>query len=343
MGLTVNSRPSTRHTAQMAAPSRLEGLRPDAHVTIVRTGGLGDTILVLSTFEILRAAYPGATLTLVGSAWAEALRSLVPFGARVLQFDHAFPAAHRGGSEGGSGAGVLAASSAVILYTETPESDFVAHVRCVCPGPVLVWPVAPAGGIHAARHLASAVASVPCDPDALPTPTLRCPREFRFRNRWWLERQFGQGVRPVAIHPGAGGRQKRWPVRRFAELATRLDAPVLLIEGPADADVCRTFVEALAPSVPVVRATGVSLPRLAALLAESRGYLGNDSGVSHLAAALGVPTVAVFGPTDPAVWAPLGPVAYAVAPHGGAPWPTVDDVLIAARRLSGDQTPGVGA
>jgi Glycosyltransferase family 9 (heptosyltransferase) len=312
-------------------------------VTIVRTGGLGDTILVLPTFEILRAAYAGATLTLVGSAWAEALQPLVPFGARALQFDHAFPAAHRGGSEGGSGAGVLAASSAVILYTATPESDFVAHVQCACPGPVLVWPVAPAGGIHAARHLASAVAAVPSDPDALPTPTLRCPRELLFRSRWWLDRQFGQGVRPVAIHPGAGGRRKRWPVSQFAELATRLDAPVLLIEGPADTDACRAFVEAVALFVPVVHATGVSLPRLAALLVESRAYIGNDSGVSHLAAALGVPTVAVFGPTDPAVWAPLGPVVYAVAPRGDAPWPTVDDVLIAARRLSGDGPPGAGA
>jgi ADP-heptose:LPS heptosyltransferase len=89
--------------------------------------------------------------------------------------------------------------------------------------------------------------------------------------------------------------------------------------------------------------TGVSVPHLAAVLAESRGYFGNDSGVSHLAAALGVPTVAVFGPTDPAVWAPLGPEVSVVAPRGDAPWPTVDDVLIALRKLLGDGTPGVGA
>ncbi|OGB91648.1 MAG: hypothetical protein A2Z31_09355 [candidate division NC10 bacterium RBG_16_65_8] len=312
-------------------------------MTIVRTGGLGDTILVLPTFEILRAAYPAATLTLVGSAWAEALQPLVPCGVRVLQFDRVFPAAHRGGSEGGSGTDVLAAASAVIVYTATPESDFVAHVRCACPGPVLVWPVAPAEGVHAARHLASAVASVPSDPDALPMPTLRSPRGLRFRSRWWLDRQFGRGVRPVAVHPGAGGRRKCWPARRYADLATRLDAPVLLVEGPADGDACREFVQVVDPAVPVVRAASESLPRLAALLVESRGYVGNDSGVSHLAAALGVPTIAVFGPTDPAVWAPPGPDVYAIAPRGDGPWPTVDDVLIAARKFPNDRPPGIRA
>jgi ADP-heptose:LPS heptosyltransferase len=237
----------------------------------------------------------------------------------------------------------LTASHAVIVYTATPESDFVAYLRRACPGPVLVWPVVPAEPSHAARHLASAVASVSSDLDALPTPTLQCPRELRLHGRGWLDQQFGQGVRPVAIHPGSGGRRKCWPARLFAELATRLDAPVLLVEGPADSTACHEFAEVVAPSVPIIRVTGESLPRLAALLAESRGYFGNDSGVSHLAAALGVPTVAVFGPTDPAVWAPLGPKVSVVAPRGDAPWPTVDDVLTALRKLLGDGTPGVGA
>lgn len=334
---------SIRYPAQVSVRPVFGDLPPDAHVTVVRTGGLGDTILVLPTLATLRAAYPDGTLTLVGSTWAEALQSLVSFDVRALHFDHAFPAAHRGGSEGANRSNVLAASHAVIVYTATPGSDFVAHVQCACPGHVLVWPVVPAEGIHVSRHLANAVASVPSDLDALPTPILQCPRELRLHGRGWLDRHFGQGVRPVAIHPGSGGRRKCWPGRRFAELATRLDAPVLLVEGPADTDVCRECAEALAPSVLVVRVTGKSLPGLAALLTESRGYFGNDSGVSHLAAALGVPTVAVFGPTDPAVWAPLGPEVSVVAPRGDAHWPTVDDVLTAARRLSDGRSPGTAA
>jgi len=308
-------------------------------MTIVRTGGLGDTILVLPTLEILRETHPNVTFTLVGSTWAEALQPLVPFAVRMVHIDRVFPPARHGRQA----ANVFAASNAVILYTATSENDLVSHVRCACPGPVAVWPVAPAAGTHVARHLANVVASVPGGPDALPMPTLQCPHEHRFQGRCWLDEQIGHGVHPVAVHPGSGGKWKCWPPQRFAELAARLQAPVLLVEGPADADICREFAEALASSVPVVRATGVPLSRLAALLSESRGYVGNDSGVSHLAAALGVPTVAVFGPTDPAVWTPLGPEVSVVTARGDASWPPVDDVLAAARKLLDDWAPGAGA
>ena len=333
------SQPTIGQNAPIPTRPRLAGLQPDAHVTIVRVGGLGDTILILPTLAILREAFPNATFTLVGSMWAEALQPLVPFAARTVHIDRVFPPARHGGHL----ANVFAESSAVIVYTATSESDFVSYVRRACPGAVPIWPVGPAAGIHAARHLANVVASVPSDPDALPMPTLQCPREDCLQARGWLDQEIGHGVHPIAVHPGSGGKWKCWPAQQFAELAARLQVPVLLVEGPADADACREFAEALASSVPVARATGVSLSRLAALLAESRGYVGNDSGVSHLAAALGVPTVAVFGPTDPAVWAPLGPKVSVVTARGDAPWPTVDAVLAAARKLFDDWATGACA
>jgi heptosyltransferase-2 len=197
--------------------------------------------------------------------------------------------------------------------------------------------------MHAARHLANAVASAVSDPDALPMPTLHRPHEDRLHGRAWLDRKMGRGVRPLAVHPGSGGARKRWPARRFAELAACLEAPVLVVEGPADSEACREFAEALPVSVLLGRATGMPLCRLAALLMESRGYIGNDSGVSHLAGALGVPTVAVFGPTDPAVWAPRGPEISVVTAPGDAPWPTVDEVLVAARTLLDTRAMGGGA
>ncbi len=68
----------------------------------------------------------------------------------------------------------------------------------------------------------------------------------------------------------------------------------------------RDFVWEMARSVDLEVIEGLDLPQLAALLARAKAYLGNDSGVTHLAAAVGVPTVALFGPTLPDVWAPLG-------------------------------------
>lgn len=197
--------------------------------------------------------------------------------------------------------------------------------------------------MHAARHLAGPVTSAAGYLDALPMPTLVCPRPERLHGRSWLDGEMGHGVRPLAVHPGSGGKRKCWPARRFAELAARLRVPILLLEGPADSEACREVAEAIPPSVRVARATDVPLSRLAALLAESRGYIGNDSGVSHVAGALRVPTVAVFGPTDPAVWAPRGPVVSLVTARGDATWPTVDEVFAAARALLEAQARGEGA
>ena len=328
-------RPESLPGAKAPLALGLAGLAPDARVTIVRTGGLGDTILVLPTVETLRAAYPSATFALVGSVWAEALHGMVPGAVQMTHVDRAFLSVRRGGNAND----LFAASDAVIVYTATPDSELVAHARSVCPGPLVVWPVTPAPGIHAARHLANAVLPASSGPDPLPRPSLECPPAMRFEVREWLERHFGRGAGPVAVHPGSGGRRKCWPARRFAECVNRLAEPVILVEGPADAEACRECAAAIAPSLPVVRATEWPLPRLAALLTESRAYLGNDSGVSHFAAALGAPTVVVFGPTDPAVWAPLGSSVSVVAPRGDEPWPTVDGVLCAVRTLRGDGTP----
>jgi ADP-heptose:LPS heptosyltransferase len=70
------------------------------------------------------------------------------------------------------------------------------------------------------------------------------------------------------------------------------------------------------------------LYQLALWFARARLYIGNDSGITHLAAAVGTPVVAVFGPTDPGVWSPRGERVRVVSCAGG--WPGVDEVLAAA-------------
>lgn len=109
-----------------------------------------------------------------------------------------------------------------------------------------------------------------------------------------------------AIHPGSGSPTKNWPARRYAELLRRVspDRPWLLIEGPADA-----AAAALLYDVPgVVRLPETPVRVLGALLSCAGAYVGNDSGISHVAAAWGAPTVALFGPTSPEVWGPQGPI-----------------------------------
>ena len=126
-------------------------------------------------------------------------------------------------------------------------------------------------------------------------------------------------VRDVVIHPGSGGGYKNWPWERFEALAAGLveqGRAVTWCLGPAEDE----FPE---PANGALLRTE-SLIDLARELEGARLFVGNDSGITHLAAAVGCRTVALFGPTDPRVWAPLGD--HVTALHG-TPWPTAADVL----------------
>ncbi len=285
-----------------------------ARVTVVRPGGLGDTILVLPALDRLA----GARLTLVGSSWAEELRPLIPFPLEIARFDGAALLPLFDPSPERDPTGLFAEADEVVLYTDSPDENLAVNARRFCRGRAVLWPVTPAPGVHAADHFAGAV------PGAGPAvPSLRVPEGLRSWGEEWLRGHLGGGV-PIAIHPGSGGRRKCWPAGRFAEVAGRLGRPVVMVEGPADGEACREFLSEVR-GVPVARAAGLTVPQAASLIAACGALVGNDSGVSHLAAALGVPTVAVFGPTDPAVWAPLGPRVRVVRGAGGA-WPSAGEV-----------------
>lgn len=105
----------------------------------------------------------------------------------------------------------------------------------------------------------------------------------------------------ILIHPGSGSPTKNWPVERFLEVVRALESPVRLIVGEADHSIAEPFPPQIA------RLVEPPLEELAARLAGCRAYLGNDSGVSHLAGLSGARVFALFGPTDPRMWAPIGP------------------------------------
>jgi ADP-heptose:LPS heptosyltransferase len=117
------------------------------------------------------------------------------------------------------------------------------------------------------------------------------------------------GRRVVALHPGSGGANKRWPPNSFAALADSILARSVLplvIEGPADGDTVREVLAEVDASERLAVLRDVSVDELAGVLARCVAHVGNDSGVTHLAALLGVPTLALFGPTDPVRWSPIG-------------------------------------
>ncbi|MGH7936131.1 MAG: glycosyltransferase family 9 protein, partial [Chthoniobacterales bacterium] len=183
---------------------------------------------------------------------------------------------------------------------------------------------------HAARQLAR-----PLERLALyledPAATLRLPQREKLDQ--------------IAIHAGSGSETKNWPIEKWIELARQLVEPndgnkLLLVGGEADLARLAALRAAL-PNERAELAENLSLPELAARLQSSRLFLGHDSGISHLAAAVGTPSLLLFGPTDPAVWAPANShVRVLRAASLTMERIEVGEVLEALRKLLGTPHPG---
>jgi ADP-heptose:LPS heptosyltransferase len=273
------------------------------NVLLVRAGALGDVVLLRTAVAALRAAGHSVSL-LAPSGPGAALR-----GGGLCDVDGVLP------WESATFAGLLAADAsisaelrgalapfeAVVAYTASGE--LVRGLERAAPTAQVVAqpPLPPPHGPHAARWLSEPVVAFGADPALTPPVTVSSANEKARAQSW----RAGLGSRFLAIHPGSGAARKNWPAERFASLAERLTAgrPFLLVEGPADAEAAAALARVRA----AVRARDLPPRVLGAVLAHAGLYVGNDSAVSHLAAAWGAPVLALFGPTDPAQWAPVGP------------------------------------
>jgi heptosyltransferase-3 len=128
--------------------------------------------------------------------------------------------------------------------------------------------------------------------------------------------------RLLVLAPGSGSPAKNWPLPRYYELARALTweagLKVVWLAGPAEKPLL-PYLQGLAAAQGQVVWVQEPLERVARLLARTHVYLGGDSGMTHLAAAAGARrVVALFGPTDPRVWAPWGEQVSVLTPPGGA-------------------------
>jgi len=147
---------------------------------------------------------------------------------------------------------------------------------------------------------------------------LQLPRAVSSRGRACLEEAGVKMDQPfVAFHPGSGSRSKSVAIAMMATILTKLRdegmIPVV-IEGPADQEPVCDLLKRIDSEIAVLR--NLDLITLAGALSHAAKFIGHDSGVTHIAASLGVLTTALFGPTDPDRWAPLGNhVTIIQAPH----------------------------
>ena len=166
----------------------------------------------------------------------------------------------------------------------------------------------------------------------------------------WAESEIKRlGIAAFAlVTPGAGWGGKQWPAERFGEVARALavhNLRTLVNTGPGEEELAREVVAASGGSAEEVKCP---VGQLIALTRRARIFIGGDTGPLHLAAALGIPVVGIYGPTDPARTGPFGTKSIALRhpesqttfshhrePDGGMLKITADEVITAARRLLG--------
>lgn len=273
------------------------------NILFLHGGALGDFILALHVVAAVRHLVPDARVDgivrcplgrwAVGRGVLDAAFDPEDVGLHTLfagQAELSAPLAAR-----------LAGADLAISFLGGPESAAAVALRDRCPGTVVAIDPRPtpetlAAGRHVTQQWSAMLAMVGLD--ARVTDAALFPK---------LEPV--AAAAPVVVHPGSGGRHKCCPLPVLEAVVRRLCATgraVTWMIGPVEEEQQGpAFVRQLAQTAPVAHER--SLGCAAEVVRSAAAFIGNDAGMTHLAAACGVPTIVLFGPTDPRVWRPRGP------------------------------------
>ena len=302
-------------------------------ILVLRGGAIGDFVVTLPVLDALRAQWPGAHIELACYPRVAPLALLPGLAQNAVSLDRPeFARLFRlRGDPEEQDRRWFTTFDLVLSFLYDPDG-LVRRALEACPVRQLLDCDPRPVQRHAADHLATILESLAIF--ATPAvPSLAWPRERTSQARALLG-EHGVTGRPFALHPGSGGKAKNWPPDRFLEFAGRLRtagwSPFFLI-GEAEEDIASLFTAAATP-FPCLRPAG--LESVADLLSASRAYAGNDSGISHLAAALALDSLVLFGPTRAEEWAPRGRGRVQVLRKGPRmDHLEVDDVLRSAHML----------
>ena len=271
---------------------------------VLHPGALGDVLLSMPALRTLRvakhelvlAAQPRIGQLLASLAIVDRHLAFDTLGLETLFGDDAPPERlHQ-----------LLAGARVVSWFGSADQGFVSRLRSLAPDAV-VASTTPAGATVWQHLVASVGARSPVAPaEGASREPIPVAEAIVAQGRHALTDAGWRGVRPlVLLHPGAGGATKRWAVEGFAELARHLveafGVELVVHEGPADHDAVAALSARL--RVPALRLADPSLEALSGAMRHAALWIGNDSGVTHLAAAVGTPTLALFTPANLA-WRP---------------------------------------
>jgi heptosyltransferase-2 len=282
---------------------------PGGKILVIRGGAIGDFILTLPAIAALRRQFPQAHLEVLGYphivqlAVAGGVVSRVqPIEARALAGFFA-----RGGALDPNLADYFSGFDLIVSYLFDPDEIFKTNVGLCSTAQFIAGPHRPneAEKVHAAKVYLKPLECLAIF-DADPLPHLAINTRPANLNQ-------------LALHPGSGSERKNWPEENWADLLQHLvnatHFNLLLIGGEAEGERLQRLSAALPPARARV-AQGLPLAELACLLRNCEAFIGHDSGISHLAAAVGLPGLVLWGDTLEDVWRP--PHAEVVLiKHGG--------------------------
>lgn len=273
-------------------------------ILIIRGGAVGDFIVTLPVFAALRKQFPSTQLEVVGypavtslalqSGLVDAMR---PIEARPLASFFA-----RRGELDPAWSEYFAGFHVIFTYLFDPDEFFRTNLAKVTKAQVIQGPHRPEepSATHVTAQLLAPLQRFAIF-DADPVPRLGT-------SVGGIGGDAPAGSLPrIAVHPGAGGRHKLWPVSHWSALLEsileRHAVRLLVVGGEADQEVVQPLLQRL-PSDRVDLMMNRPLTEVAEALKRCCGFVGHDSGITHLAAACGVPGLVLWGPTDAEVWAP---------------------------------------
>jgi heptosyltransferase-2 len=297
---------------------------PPRRILVKEVNWLGDLVMSLPALRAIRRAWPDATLAILIK------RELASFFDGAGWIDEVIPYVVRRGFAGipdrrkiigeirarGFDLGVLFPNSfeSALWLTMAGirgRAGFVKDAR----GPLLTLKAMPTGdalSAHQANYWLAMVRDAIGVSGNANDYALQADEGNRERMRGWMrDNRRHPGAPLYAIAPAAAyGPAKEWPQSRYAALidllGEREGAECVLVGAPAERAKCQE-VAAASKSGAIVAAGQTTIGELIAMLSLSDGFIGNDSGAMHLAGALGIPTVAIFGSTNPDRTGPLGP------------------------------------
>jgi heptosyltransferase-3 len=281
---------------------------------VIHPGALGDVLQAVPALEALGllghrltfAGQPRLGELLQGSGLILAATSFDTFGLEALFADE--PVAERFMSR-------LARFRRVVSWFGSREPGYAGRLGALAPDVIVAPPVPDdESPLTVWEHLVETLGAwgVARPPEL---HTLATTERWRIAARTALMALGVDESRPLLIaHPGAGARWKQAPTARFAQALERMVAgagfEVVVHQGPADAPAVDALLSAL--GIPTHRYLEPTLTELAGALALAQAYLGSDSGVSHLAACVGTPSVILYPPETLQRWAPWAPSAVAL-------------------------------